>query len=568
LLFLSEVNYPSTNEIIMKYRTRIATAVLFIFISALSYLNLAGQVASSANELDLVFIGNSITQGVQLENPGESAPPAFAASYLGTKKGVESARFLNRGRSGYTTVNFLPSTDGELSKVVMAVKEFHTDLTRLLVFSISLGTNDSAEEGPKGSPVSPETYRQNMKAIIGQLLTDFPGCRVIIQQPIWYSTTTYNRSRYLAAGLARLESYFPELRALVQEFSRTNPQSVFMGDTQAFDYFRENHLTDLIPEPGNAGTFYLHPNKKGAEVLGKFWAEGIWQALYSNQADNPAGPSSFLNARYQDVITTDGVRFADVTDYKGKTIPLLLDIYQPSGDSSVARPVIIWIHGGGFRTGSLRTQNYIVKFCQDFARRGYVCLSVDYRLRDGADMPDKASEFPALKDAARDVNSALEWVRANYEVYKIDPNLIFLAGGSAGGRTSVTVCQFPGPDSSAQNPPDSKFRTIPWNKKGIIANACLWGGIEPEMRGWVYPYLNKNGVPTVLIHGDADVTIDVQNSIDLDKALVNAAVTSELHIIQGAAHTPTGEKTYPVIVDWVARFFVKEWEKSLSDPRL
>jgi len=35
-----------------------------------------------------------------------------------------------------------------------------------------------------------------------------------------------------------------------------------MGDTKAFDYFRDNYLTDLIPESGNAGTFYLHPNKK------------------------------------------------------------------------------------------------------------------------------------------------------------------------------------------------------------------------------------------------------------------------------------------------------------------
>ena len=50
--------------------------------------------------------------------------------------------------------------------------------------------------------------------------------------------------------------------------------------SKAFDYFKENYLTDLIPETGNAGTFYLHPNKKGSEVLGKFWGEGIYQALF------------------------------------------------------------------------------------------------------------------------------------------------------------------------------------------------------------------------------------------------------------------------------------------------
>jgi len=205
--------------------------------------------------LDIVYIGNSITQGVQLSDPAEEAPPAFATKYLRTLKGVESARFLNRGKSGYTTVNFLPTPDGELSKVIQAVKEFHADNSRLLVFSIMLGTNDSAEEGPKGSPLYPEEFYFNIKAITDKLLNEFPGCKVVYQQPVWYSPTTFNRSRYLKAGLERLQSYFPELRSLVADYTPTHPRQVLMGDTLAFDYFRENYMTDLIPESGNAGTF-------------------------------------------------------------------------------------------------------------------------------------------------------------------------------------------------------------------------------------------------------------------------------------------------------------------------
>ncbi|MBK7134532.1 MAG: lipolytic protein G-D-S-L family [Bacteroidales bacterium] len=258
----------------MKTR-RLLPSLLFLIVTILP---LSGQPGPL--NLDLVFIGNSITQGVQLENSNETAPPATATAHIRTLKGVESAQVLNRGRSGYTTVNFLPSADGELSKVIAAVKLFHTDMTRLLVFSISLGTNDSAEEGPRGAPLYPEEYRTNIKAITDQLLKDFPGCKVVYQQPIWYSITTYNRSRYLAAGLARLQTYFPELKNLVASYSQSNPGQVLMGDTKAFDYFKENYLTDLIPESGNAGTFYLHPNKKGAEALGKFWAEGIWNALF------------------------------------------------------------------------------------------------------------------------------------------------------------------------------------------------------------------------------------------------------------------------------------------------
>jgi len=229
--------------------------------------------------LDIVYIGNSITQG---SKQAEETPPAYATKHIRTLNGIESASFLNRGRSGYTTVDFLPAAGGELSKVIEAVRSFHTVSSRLLVFSISLGTNDSAEEGPKGSPLWPEEYHTNIKAITDKLLAEFPACKVVYQQPIWYSETTYNRSRYLKAGLARLQTYFPELKALVEEYSEIKPGQVFIGDTKAFDYFKENYLTDLIPEAGNAGTFYLHPNKKGAEALGKFWGDGIYNAITGN----------------------------------------------------------------------------------------------------------------------------------------------------------------------------------------------------------------------------------------------------------------------------------------------
>jgi lysophospholipase L1-like esterase len=254
--------------------------ILLKFSSVILFLILSIQPLTSQTgnpNLDIVYIGNSITQG---SKQAEETPPAYATKHIRTLNGVESANLLNRGRSGNTTVDFLPTAGGELSKVIEAVRSFHIINSRLLVFSISLGTNDSAEEGPKGSPIWPEEYHTNIKAITDKLLAEFPGCKVIYQQPIWYSETTYNRSRYLKAGLTRLQTYFPELKSLVAEYSQTKPGQVFMGDTKAFDYFKENYLTDFIPETGNAGTFYLHPNKKGSEALGKFWGDGIYQALF------------------------------------------------------------------------------------------------------------------------------------------------------------------------------------------------------------------------------------------------------------------------------------------------
>lgn len=266
----------------MRNPRQIHSLILILSLSAFFSININGQTKEKNCDLDIVYIGNSITQGAQLENSKENAPPATASAYLRLQKGITSVQFINRGRSGYTTVDFLPSADGELSKVIIAARELHTDNSRLLLFSISLGTNDSAEEGPRGSPVSPDAFRRNIQSITGKLLSEFPDCKIVYQQPIWYSPTTYNRSRYLAAGLARLQSYFPELKSLAAQYSRSNPGHVFMGDLKGFNYFRKNYLTDLVPESGNAGTFYLHPNKKGSEVLGRLWGEGIYKSVFTD----------------------------------------------------------------------------------------------------------------------------------------------------------------------------------------------------------------------------------------------------------------------------------------------
>jgi hypothetical protein len=52
-----------------------------------------------------------------------------------------------------------------------------------------------------------------------------------------------------------------------------------MGDTDGFDYFKTHYKNELFPEKGNAGTFYLHPNRKGASALGELWGKAILVAI-------------------------------------------------------------------------------------------------------------------------------------------------------------------------------------------------------------------------------------------------------------------------------------------------
>lgn len=235
--------------------------------------------AEEKKNINVVFIGNSITQGVLMDKPSHDAPPVKAALYLTKQPSVASVKYSNQGVSGCTTLDYLPQTETLFPKAKAAADAFAGETWATLVFSIMLGTNDSAISGTNGAPVSADQYKKNMTTIINQLLALYPNCRIVLNRPVWYSPNTYNGAMYLKAGLERLRSYYPVLQSLVADYSVRFPGQVFMGDTEAFDYFRTNYQTDLVPEDGNAGTFYLHPNVKGAAILGEYWGKAIMKCL-------------------------------------------------------------------------------------------------------------------------------------------------------------------------------------------------------------------------------------------------------------------------------------------------
>ncbi|WP_295649402.1 GDSL-type esterase/lipase family protein [uncultured Mucilaginibacter sp.] len=229
--------------------------------------------------INLVFIGDSITHGARFKDPATQAPPVFAVAYL-RQAGFSNVQMSNQGVSGFTTVDFLPATHTVFAKVRAAADAFYTDKQAQLIFSIMLGTNDSAITGPHGSPVQPQDYSANLKTITDSLLAAYPACKVVINYPIWYSPNTHNNgAAYNQQGFDRILTYLPEIDKLVKQYRRTNKGHVFLGDTKAYDYFKNNYLTDFWAENGKDGTFYLHPNEKGAVALGNFWGEAIGKVL-------------------------------------------------------------------------------------------------------------------------------------------------------------------------------------------------------------------------------------------------------------------------------------------------
>jgi lysophospholipase L1-like esterase len=251
-----------------------------LFYNCLFYLTVCAILLTAfktgqPQKIKIVFIGDSITQGS--DNPALQ-PSVYALKYLEQKLKGTTINQANVGVSGKTTVDFLPS-EVYFKNTIKAADEFYKDNDAQLAFSIMLGTNDSAVKGPNGSPVSAKNYNQNLITIVDSLLKRYPNCKIVIHDPIWYSINTYNGSMYLAEGLARLQSYFPQIELLVKKYQIANPNHVFTGDKAAFKYFETNYIKMLKPEQGRQGIFYLHPNEQGALRLGEFWGKALNKAL-------------------------------------------------------------------------------------------------------------------------------------------------------------------------------------------------------------------------------------------------------------------------------------------------
>lgn len=121
---------------------------------------------------------------------------------------------------------------------------------------------------------------------------------------------------------------------------------------------------------------------------------------------------------------------------------LKLDIYQPVGDTLQDRPVIIFMHGGGFAGGS-RSSEGEVKFARAAAQRGYLAVQISYRLTRkgksfGCDF-DAEGKRETFKKAAEDFMDAVVFMVENKARFNINPEKIIAGGSSAGAEAFLNA---------------------------------------------------------------------------------------------------------------------------------
>jgi acetyl esterase/lipase len=184
-----------------------------------------------------------------------------------------------------------------------------------------------------------------------------------------------------------------------------------------------------------------------------------------------------------------------------------MDVFRRAPRSAPAAPAIVWVHGGGFRTGTRRAME---PYAAWFARQGWIAATIDYRLRPFAEIRRDgygAGEPDALQDAL----TAIAYLRRNATALGIDPQRIVVAGTSAGAVTALNVA------TDAPGPPPVRV---------AIAFA-----------GYGHPgSLAPGDPPLLLVHGDADRAIPFARSQEMCAAAAVAGVRCDLVRVPGAGH--------------------------------
>jgi len=246
----------------------------------------------------------------------------------------------------------------------------------------------------------------------------------------------------------------------------------------------------------------------------------------------------------------------DIVYGKGGTEDLKLDLARPEHAEGLL-PGIVFIHGGGWSGGNRGAYRNDI---QEAAKRGYVAVTIEYRLT----RPDKngKAKYP-FPDQIEDCKCAVRWLRANAEKYHVDPNRIGATGGSAGGHLSLLVGvagpvkKFEGtggnPDASSQVQavvnwfgPTDLARMYAYNKQVDRLLNTLVGG-TPQEKAEQYKeaspvtYVTKEVCPILTIHGTVDKLVPVEQAVEFDAAMKKAGATSELMILEGQGHGFIGD---------------------------
>ena len=293
-----------------------------------------------------------------------------------------------------------------------------------------------------------------------------------------------------------------------------------------------------------------------------------------SSADEPGviyEPGLYEVLKNEDIVYARGLAHTK-TSSNPSAVPLRLDVYFPD-DNSTDRPVLMFIHGGGF-TGGIKHKPEIVEMAEYYASRGWVYVSIDYRTTEelgdiddmsqkeiidyyqgiapkewiehtfeGAESTKQIQQSVAMYAAQRDSKAALRWIVANADTYSIDVDEIAVGGASAGSITTIAL--------GISN--ESDFRDeISINEDPTLATTNLnetydvksmvyfWGSnVKVELYNTVYEVdrYDAEDPELFMAHGDGnDPVTPYEGALALQDIYDSLGIYNELVTLEGHGH--------------------------------
>ncbi|MGY1625169.1 alpha/beta hydrolase fold domain-containing protein [Geodermatophilus sp. SYSU D00965] len=232
--------------------------------------------------------------------------------------------------------------------------------------------------------------------------------------------------------------------------------------------------------------------------------------------------------------------------------PLELDLYLPAGDGPA--PVVVFLHGGGWRLGSRRSAGPAFpgpSLFQEVAQAGIAVASVDYRLSGEAVWPAQLS----------DAKAAVRWLRARAGELGIDADRVAAWGESAGGHLAALLGLVTDPalegDVGVTGPSSAVAAVAAWYAPSDVAAVAADTGADPadastreaqllgappaavpDRAAQASPvtHVSPAAPPFLLLHGTADRFVPCVQSERLAAALQDAGAHVTLSTSPGADH--------------------------------
>lgn len=254
--------------------------------------------------------------------------------------------------------------------------------------------------------------------------------------------------------------------------------------------------------------------------------QGQGQQAPKPQGQNQQGQNQQGGAVKRDAFNPDGIRYRDkvfndfdvrnevfltgLPTWNNQKANLNIEVYTPKGDQAKGRPCIVFYFGGAW--ASKMKQGFNV-FSSELAMRGYVAINGDYRVGfDKANLvalcvgnPDRDMR-EAMFRGVQDTKALIRHLRANAEKYGIDPDKIYVAGGSAGGGNALGAAYMDDKDVPAWIAQKiGKLDGIGFHQNqssvpnGVISLAGPFFGLPEQME--------KRGIPVYLLQGQCDELI-------------------------------------------------------------